>query len=160
MYVKSQYSCLLSTKPQPESLDAWGLSGDISRRIHSGTWRYTRLRFYYINQGSFEIAYHGLNDEIHSSTSLSKWKCKAHCCNFKVFKVTSLQSLAWPGFKPCLPRHAAAWVNFPMLSDSRGRPRFKSRPGLTLKICNFEALEVTAMYFTFLETSNLFLFEQ
>jgi len=29
-----------------------------------------------------------------------------------------------------------------------------------LKTCNFEALEATAMYFTFLETSNLFLFGQ
>ena len=49
-------------------------------------------------------------------------------------------------------------VNFPMLSDSRGRRVFKSRPGRTLKACNFEALEVTAMYFTFLETSSLYLF--
>ena len=37
---------------------------------------------------------------------------------------------------------------------------FKSRPGRTLKTCNFEALKDTAMYFTFLETSNLFLFGQ
>ena len=44
--------------------------------------------------------------------------------------------------------------------DSRGWPGFKSRPGQTSKTCNFEALEVTAMYFTFLETSNLFLFGQ
>ena len=44
-----------------------------------------------------------------------------------------------------------------MLSDSR---RFKSQSGQILKTCNFEALEVTAMYCTFLETSNLFLFGQ
>jgi len=36
----------------------------------------------------------------------------------------------------------------------------KVRPGRDLKICNFEALVVTAMYFTFLETSNLFKFVQ
>ena len=47
-----------------------------------------------------------------------------------------------------------------MLSDSCGWPGFKSRPGRNLKTCNFKALEVTAMYFTFLETSNLFLFGQ
>ena len=47
-----------------------------------------------------------------------------------------------------------------MLSDSGGRPGFKSRSSPTLETCNFEALEVTAMYFTFLETSNLFLFGQ
>ena len=47
-----------------------------------------------------------------------------------------------------------------MLSDSQGRPGFKSQPGRTLHTCNFVALEVTAMYFTFLETSNLFLFGQ
>ena len=44
-----------------------------------------------------------------------------------------------------------------MLSDSCGRPGFKSWLGGTLKTCNFEALEVTAMYFTFSETSNLYL---
>ena len=43
-----------------------------------------------------------------------------------------------------------------MLSDSREWPGFKSRPGPTLKIFNFKALEITAMYFTFSETSNLF----
>ena len=40
--------------------------------------------------------------------------------------------------------------------DSCRWPRFKFRPGRTLKTCNFDALEVTAIYFTFLETSNLF----
>ena len=45
-----------------------------------------------------------------------------------------------------------------MLSDSRGWPGFKSRPGRNLKTCNFEGLEVAAMYFTFSETSNLFLY--
>ena len=44
--------------------------------------------------------------------------------------------------------------------DSCGWPGFKSRPGHTLKTCNFEALEVTVMYFTFLETSSLYLFGQ
>ena len=126
--------------------------------LHSGTLGYTRLRFYDINLVSFMIAYHGLNEEIRSWPFLSKQiktggfrKCKVHCCNFKGFKVTSLQSSAWPGFEPGPP----AWVNFPMLSDSRGRPGFKSRPGRTLKTCNFEALKGTAMYFTFLETSSL-----
>jgi hypothetical protein len=32
--------------------------------------------------------------------------------------------------------------------------------GRTLKTCNFEALKVTTMYFTFLEAFNLFLFGQ
>ena len=32
-----------------------------------------------------------------------------------------------------------------------GGPGFKSRPGQTSKTCNFEALEVTTMYFTFLK---------
>ena len=50
--------------------------------------------------------------------------------------------------------------NFPMLSDSRRRPEFKSRSSPTLETCNFKALEVTGMYFAFLETSNLFLFGQ
>ena len=40
------------------------------------------------------------------------------------------------------------------LSYSRGRSGFKSRPGRTLKTYNFEALEVTAMYFTFLKSDN------
>ena len=30
-------------------------------------------------------------------------KCKAHYCNFKGFKVTSLQSSASPGFEPGTP---------------------------------------------------------
>ena len=83
-------------------------------------------------------------------------KCKVHCCNFKGFKVTNLQSSAWLGFEPT----PSAWVTQHRETDSRGRPGFKSWPGQTLKICNFEALEVTAMYFTFSETSNLFLFGQ
>ena len=68
-------------------------------------------------------------------------KCKVHCCNFKGFKVTGLQSSAWPGFEPRGPG---------------------SNPGQAklLRFFNFEALEVTAMYFTFSETSNLFLFGQ
>ena len=49
---------------------------------------------------------------------------------------------------------------FPMLSGSGGGPGFKAQPGRTLKPGNFEALEVKAMYFTFLGTSNLFLFVQ
>ena len=44
------------------------------------------------------------------------------------------------------------------VSDSRRWPGFKSWPGQTLKTCNFEVLEVTAMCFTFLDSSNLFLF--
>ena len=78
----------------------------------------------------------------------------------QVFKVLPGQDLN--------PGHAIVCIHFnlssisfvPMLSDSRGWPGFKSRPGQTSKTCNFEALEVTAMYFTFLETSNLFLFGQ
>ena len=30
-------------------------------------------------------------------------KSKVHCCNVKDFKVTSLQSLATPGFEPTPP---------------------------------------------------------
>ena len=33
-----------------------------------------------------------------------------------------------------------------MLSDSRGRPGFKSQSSPTLETCNFEALEATEMY--------------
>ena len=78
-----------------------------SFRIHSETLGYTRLQFYDINLVSFKIAYHGLNEEIRSWPFLSKQiktggfrKCKVHCCNFKGFKVTSLQSLACLGFEP------------------------------------------------------------
>ena len=77
---------------------------------HSGTLGYTRSRFYDVNLVSFKIAYHGLNEEIHSSPFLSKQiktggfrKCEVHCCNFKGFKVTSLQISAWPGFEPRPP---------------------------------------------------------
>ena len=83
-------------------------------------------------------------------------KCKVHCCNFKSLKVTNLQSSAFPGFEPGTP----AWTSFPMLSGSHRSPGFKSRRSRTLKIGNFEALEVTAMYFTFSETSSLYLFGQ
>ena len=48
-------------------------------------------------------------------------------------------------------------LNIGKLCSSRGSPGFKSWRSQTLEIGNFEALEVTAMYFTFLETSNLFL---
>ena len=99
---------------------------------------------YEVNLRVFAIAYHSLKMQLRSWSLLSKkiktggfQKCKVHCCNFKDFKVTSLQSSAWPGFEL-----------------GRGR----SGPGRNLKICNFEALKVTAMYFTFSETSNLFLF--
>ena len=30
-------------------------------------------------------------------------KCKVHCCNLKGFKVTNLQTSAWPGFEPGPP---------------------------------------------------------
>ena len=46
------------------------------------------------------------------------------------------------------------------VSDSCERRGLKSRSSRTLETCNFEALKVTAMYFTFSETSNLFLFGQ
>ena len=101
-----------------------------------------------------------MNTQLRSWPLLSKkkkirgfQKYKVHCCNFKGFKVTSLQSSGTPGFESTPP----TWVNFPMLSDSRGWPRIKSWPGWTLKTCNFEALEVRSIYFIFLETSNLFL---
>ena len=45
-----------------------------------------------------------------------------------------------------------------ILSGSRRGPGFKSQRSQTLKTGNFEALEVTVMYFTFLETSYLYLF--
>ena len=100
---------------------------------------------------------------IYSWPSLSKQiktggfqKCKVHCSKFKGFKVTSFQSLAWLGFEPRPP----AWVNFPMLCDSRGRPGLKSQQVGTLKTCNFEALKVTAVCFKFSETSSLYLFGQ
>ena len=124
---------------------------------------YNLFRFYEVNLWSKTIAYHRLDIELCSSPLLSKkkkirgfQKCKVHSCNFKGFKVTSLQSWGTPGVEP----GPSAWVSFPMLIDSRGRPGFKSRSSPTLETCNFEALEVTAMYFTFLETSNLFLFGQ
>ena len=50
------------------------------------------------------------------------------------------------------------YFSFPMLSGSRGGHGFKSWRSRTLEIGNFEALEVTAMYFTFSETSHLPLF--
>ena len=53
-----------------------------------------RLRFYEVNLWVFMTAYHGLNIQLHSWPLLSKQKkirgsqiCKAHCCNFKGFKV-------------------------------------------------------------------------
>ena len=68
---------------------------------------------YEVNLRVFAIAYHSLKMQLRSWSLLSKkiktggfQKCKVHCCNFKDFKVTSLQSLATPGFEPTPP----AWV--------------------------------------------------
>ena len=131
--------------------------------LHIGPSKTTRFVIYDMKPPTFTIAYHRLNIQLCSWPLLSKQKkirgfqkCKVHCCNFKGFKVTSLQSSAWLGFEP----GPLAWVNFSMLSDSSGRPGFKSWPGGTLKTCNFEVLKVTAMYFTLLETSSLYLFGQ
>ena len=68
---------------------------------------------YEVNLRVFPIAYHRLKMQLCSWSLLSKkmktggfQKCKVHCCNFKDFKVTCLQSLATPGFEPTPP----AWV--------------------------------------------------
>ena len=68
---------------------------------------------YEVNLRVFAIAYHSLKMQLRSWSLLSKkiktggfQKCKVHCCNFKDFKVTSLQSLATPGFEPTPP----VWV--------------------------------------------------
>ena len=68
---------------------------------------------YEVNLRVFAIAYHSLKMQLRSWSFLSIkikiggfQKCKVHCCNFKDFKVTSLQSLATPGFEPTPP----AWV--------------------------------------------------
>ena len=118
---------------------------------------------YEVNLRVFAIAYHRLKMQLRSWSLLSKkiktggfQNCKVHCCNFKDFKVTSLQSLVTPWFEPRPP----AWVAYHREIDSRGRPGLKSLPSRTLKTFNFEVLEVTAMYLTFLETSSLYLFGQ
>ena len=51
------------------------------------------------------------------------------------------------------PGHPHESLNIEKLTHQRG-------PGHALKTCNFEALEGTAMYFTFSETSSFYLFEQ
>ena len=68
-------------------------------------------RFYEVNLLVLTKAYHRLNIHLHSWPLLSKQKkirgfqkCKVHCCNFKGFKVTNLQSLASPGFEPGTPK--------------------------------------------------------
>ena len=131
--------------------------------VQSVSSAYNRFRFYEVNLWGRTIAYHRLDIELCSLPLLSTkkkirgfQKCKVHSCNFNGFKVTRLQSLAWPGFEPEPP----AWVTLHRKIDTQERPGFKSRPGWNLKTCNFEALKVTGMYFTFLETSNLFLFWQ
>ena len=80
---------------------------------------------YVINLVSLKIACHGLNEEIRFWPSLSKeiktWgfqKCKVHCCNFKGFKVTSLQSSACLGFEPRPP----AWVTREQFVTHAGGP--------------------------------------
>ena len=69
--------------------------------------------WYEVNLGVIAIAFHRLKMQLRSWSLLSSkiktggfQKCKVHCCNFKDFKVTSLQSLATPGFEPTPP----AWV--------------------------------------------------
>ena len=68
---------------------------------------------YEVNLGVIGIAFHRLKMQLRSWSLLSKkiktggfQKCKVHCCNFKDYKVTSLQSLATPGFEPGPP----SWV--------------------------------------------------
>ena len=57
---------------------------------------------------------------------------------------------------PGLPRES---LNIWKLAHAGG-PGSNPWPGRTLRTVNFEALEVTATYFTFLETSSHFLFGQ
>ena len=134
------------------------MADNTTKVIHIGPSKTTRFVIYDMKPPTFTIAYHRLNIQLCSWPLLSKQKkirgfrkCKVHCCNFKGFKVTNLQSSASPGFEPGTP----AWASFPMISGSRGGPGFESQRSRTLKIGNFEALEVTAMYFTFSETSHL-----
>ena len=49
-------------------------------------------------------------------------------------------------------------VKYIAVTSGSSKLGFKSRRSGTLKTGNFEALKVTAMYFTFSETSNLFLY--
>ena len=93
--------------------------------LHLPVLDYTRLQLYEVNLWVFPIAYYRLNIKLCSWNLLSKkkkirgfQKCKVHCCNFKGFKVTSLQSSTWPGFEPGPP----AWVNSPMLNTYAGGP--------------------------------------
>ena len=102
-------------------------------------------RFYEVNLWVFTIAYHRMNIQLCYWPLFSKqkeirgfWKCKVHCCNFKGFKVTSLQSLTRPGFEPRPP----AWVNFPMLSDSYGRRGLKSWPGEIWRFVTLKPLKL------------------
>ena len=95
--------------------------------------------------------------------SLTLWSdiichVKLRASKLPVFKVRFLRDLNQVLLRESLIIGIS--IDFPMISDSRGRPGFKSRRSRTLKTGNFEALKVTAMYFTFLETSSLFLFGQ
>ena len=68
-----------------------------------------------------------------------------------VFKVRHLRDL-----NPGLPRES---LTIGKLTQVVG-PDSNQRRKHSLKVSNFEKLEVTAMYFTFSETSSLYLFEQ
>ena len=126
--------------------------------LNIGPSKTTRFIIYDMKPPTFTIAYHRLNIQLCSWPLLSKQKkirgfrkCKVHCCNFKGFKVTNLQSSASPGFEPGTP----AWATYHRKTSSRGGPGFESWRSRTLKIGNFESLEVTTMYFTFSETFHL-----
>ena len=101
-------------------LCSWSL---MSKKIKTGGFQKCKIQCfakqtiqgprYEVNLRVFAIAYHRLKMQLRSWSLLSKkiktggfQKCKVHCCNFKDLKVTSLQSLATPGFEPRL----SSWV--------------------------------------------------
>ena len=95
--------------------------------------------------GYFRLYFHNLIMQLHSWPLLSKQKktggfqkCKVYCCNFKGFKVTSLQSSASLGFEPGTP----SWASFPMLSDSRGWSGFKSGQAELWRLVTLKSLKL------------------
>ena len=125
--------------------------------IQLRTFDYIGLRFYEVNLWVFPIAYHLWTYSYTLDLSCPNRKRLEVSKNVKYIAVTTcLQSLVFLGFEPGPP----TWVNFPMFSESHGGPGFKSQRSPTLETCNFEALEVAAMNFTFSETSSLCLFGQ
>ena len=109
------------------------------------------------NTTSFFNPFFGFHSNITVETNFAYLVFTSVLRAYFVVRILVVVSLNW------LWRELSALLminNIPMLSDSHGRRGFKSRSSRTLETCNFEALEVTAMYFTFSETSNLFLFGQ